>query len=98
MLSGRSGAAEWALAEVRRPGLRDLRRGDADEERGRRRRRPNAHRQTDLLDEPVGLAQVAGSAGRDDVLPDGIAASAARDDVVERESPGRAAIDAPPAV
>src|SRR5437660_3424230 len=40
----------------------------------------------------VALAQIAGRARRDHVLPGGLAAFAARDDVVEGEVFGRAAI------
>src|SRR3954454_22226816 len=96
--SGRGRAAECAFAEVRRPRPRDLRRGDTDEEGRRRRRRADAHRVPELLDEAVRLAQVAGRARRHDVLPHGVAAAATRHDVVEREPAGRAAVDAPPAV
>src|SRR5258708_4476680 len=90
------GAAEWSFAEIGRPGLRDLRCGDPDEERGRRRRRRHPHRQSDLLDEPVALAQVAGRAGGDDILPDRVTAPASRHDMVESQPPGGAAVDTAP--
>ena len=58
-----------------------------------------AQRHRRLLREPVALAQVAGRAGGDDVLPHRVAAAAARDDVVEcQPAAARAAVDAAPLV
>src|SRR4051794_13125393 len=58
----------------------------------------HAHRQPDLLDETIGLVEVARSPGGDDFPPDGAAAAPAGDEVVERKPPRRAAVDAAPAV
>src|SRR5205807_6884985 len=52
-----------------------------------------------LLEQAVPLLQVARGAGRDHVLPHGIASAAPRHDVVEREpAAGRAAVDTTPTV
>ena len=87
------------VRQVLTPAVRNLRRGEADEEHGLRRPRRLHELHRDLLEEAVALLEVAGRARGDDVLPDGIAPAAARDDVVEREPPvRRAAVDATPAV
>ena len=71
----------------------------ADEERQARAGAEAAHRHRRLLREAVALAQVAGGAGGDDVLPDRVAPAAAREDVVEGEpAAGRPAVDAAPVV
>ena len=64
---------------------------------GRRERRlPRKHPR--LLRRQIALAQIAGRAGRDHVLPGGLAAFAARDDVIEGEVVVRRAILADEAV
>src|SRR5262249_37489476 len=73
-------------AEVALPATRDLGRREADEEDGRGRPRRLTQLHLDLVRQAVPLAQVAGRAGGDDVLPDRLAAARARDDVVEGQA------------
>src|SRR5215211_592011 len=64
----------------------------------RRREWRLARKHPRLLRRQIALAQVARRAGRDDVLPGGLAALAARDDVIERKVVVRRAILADEAV
>src|SRR6187431_2797299 len=63
-----------------------------------RRERVLSREHPRLLRRQIALAKVARRAGRDDVLPGGLATLAARDDVIEREIVMRQAILAAEAV
>src|SRR5438874_8519273 len=58
----------------------------------RRRERRLARKHPRLLRRQIALAQIARRAGRDHVLPGGLAALAARDDVIEGEVVVRRAV------
>src|SRR4051812_1867839 len=86
-------------AEVRAPAVRDLRRGQMDEEHRCRRARRRAELHPRLLERTVALPVIARRTRGDDVLPHRLTAAAARHDVVERQPPVPvAAVDAAPAV
>src|SRR4051794_24891426 len=96
---GRVAGARPEAVEIGLPTRRDGVRREADEQHGRGRAWLRVQRHRHLLEQPVALAQVAGRARGDDVLPLRPAALRARDDVIERKAAARlAAVDAFPAV
>src|SRR5581483_12359056 len=85
--------------EVALPAVGNLRRREPDEEHRRGLAWSLRKHHLHLVGQAVALAQVAGRARGDDVLPGRVAAARPRYHVVEREaSAGRPAVDAAPAV